>query len=120
MRKANEHLTPRAVYKLQDVLNQNMATVPLSAGSKKIIAGLSVSFDQKIKEKAHPFEQCFLFYEAFTTAFPEENLLASELFSRMTAGFGYSVPVGIWDWTIHWVKNRTLIWNLRSAIHLMI
>lgn len=106
MRKKNEHLTPRMVNKVRDVLTQNLDAAPLSPGSKKILAELIVSFDQKIKEKAHPFEQCFLFYEAFSAAFPEEGLLGAELFFRMTAGFGYRIPADTWAGIIVWVKKQ--------------
>jgi len=104
MRKKHAHLTPRMVYTIRDVLTQNLDASPLSNESKKILAELITSFDQKIKEKAHPFEQCFLFYEAFSAAFPEEGLLGAELFSLTTAGFGYRIPAGTWAETIRWVK----------------
>ena len=106
MREKNTHPTPRTVYRVRDVLSRNLDTVSLSADSKKILAELIASFNQKIKEKAHPFEQCFLFYEAFSASFPEEGLLGAELFSRMTAGFGYRIPAGTWAGTIRWVKQQ--------------
>jgi len=106
MREKNTHLSPRLVYKIRDVITQNLDTAPLSDESKKTLAELIVSFDQKIKEKAHPFEQCLLFYEAFSAAFPEEGLLGAELFSRMTSGFGYCVPSGTWAETVSWVKKQ--------------
>ncbi|MDO9522583.1 MAG: hypothetical protein Q7J08_02605 [Methanocorpusculum sp.] len=106
MREKHAHLTPRMVNTIRDVLTQNLDASPLSDESKKILAELIVSFDQKIKEKAHPFEQCFLLYEAFSAAFPEEGLLGAELFSRTTAGFGYRIPAGTWAETIRWVKKQ--------------
>ncbi len=119
LREKNAHLTPRIVYKIRDVLTRNLDTVPLSVESKNVLAELIASFDQKIKEKAHPFEQCFLLYEAFSASFPEESLLGAELFSRITAGFGYRIPADTWAGTVHWIKNRTLIWNSRYVVHLM-
>ena len=101
-----ERLTPKTVYRLQKILYQNIDVAPLSSQSKKDLAVLISSFNRKIKENAHPFEQCFLFYEAFLAQFPEAGLLAFELFSRMTAGFGYRIPAGGWREMVAWVKNR--------------
>ncbi len=78
-----ERLTPKTVYRLQKILYQNIDAAPRSSQSKKDLAVFISSFNQKIKENAHPFEQCFLFYEAFLAQFPEAGLLAFELFSRV-------------------------------------
>ena len=101
-----ERLTPKTVYRLQNILYQNIDAAPLTSQSKKDLAALISSFNQKIKENAHPFEQCFLFYEAFSDHFPEAGLLGFELFSKMTAGFGYRIPVGSWPEMTAWAKNR--------------
>ncbi|HJJ29811.1 MAG TPA: hypothetical protein O0W87_02270 [Methanocorpusculum sp.] len=110
-----DRLTVRTVLLLQDVLTQNLGYVSLSAELKKTLEGLIASFDQKIKENAHPFEQCFLFHEAFSLLFPEEVLLGAELFSRLTTGFGYRVPIGSWNEIIDWVKKQNGI--LEVEIH---
>ena len=101
-----ERLTPKTVYQLQNILYRNIDAAPLTPSSKKDLTALLSSFNQKINENAHPFEQCFLFYEAFSALFPEAGLLGFELFSRMTAGFGYRIPVGGWPEMIAWVKTQ--------------
>ncbi len=101
-----ELLTPKKVYQLQNILYQNIDAAPLASQSKKDLAVLLSSFNQKVKENAHPFEQCFLFYEAFLAQFPEAGLLGFELFSKMTTGFGYRIPAGSWPEMIAWVKNQ--------------
>ncbi|MDD3912413.1 MAG: hypothetical protein PHF01_02795 [Methanocorpusculum sp.] len=105
-RETKERLGMRMVLRLQDVLHTNSetGTGSLAAGDelKKMIAG----FHQRIREKSHPFEQCFLFYEAFSALFPDEALLSAELFFRMAAIYGYVVTPGTWEEMIAAVRSE--------------
>ena len=111
-RVKKERLTPCRVLKLRSVLLQNLDIASFSPGEKKILAGFISSFNEKIKEKYYPFEQCVLFYEKFTESFPSEVLLAAELFPRMTIGFGYPVIIGGWEEIIGWVKEQNTVLEL--------
>jgi len=53
-----------------------------------------------------------LFYEKFTESFPSEVLLAAEIYSRMTTGFGYPVIIGKWEDIIEWVKEQNTVLEL--------
>jgi len=106
MRENKEHLTLGKAKYLHSVLVQNLDAVPFSAEDEMVLAGLITSFNLRIKEKYHPFEQCVLFYEKFSEAFPCEKLLGAEIFSRMTTSFGYPVFSGDWDSIITWVTEQ--------------
>ncbi|MCK9312682.1 MAG: hypothetical protein M0P20_01310 [Methanocorpusculum sp.] len=111
-RAKKEHLTSGRVMKIRSVLLQNLDITPFSPEDNRILTGLISSFNEKIKEKYHPFEQCVLFYEKFMESFPSEVLLAAEIYSRMTTGFGYPVIIGKWEDIIGWVKEQNTVLEL--------
>lgn len=121
LRETKERLSMRMVLRLQDVLQTNieMRTGPSAADAemKEMIA----AFHQRIREKGHPFEQCYLFYEAFSASFPDEALLSAELFSRMASGYGYSVKPGTWAEMISAVRreNADMEFALRRSFEEM-